>query len=523
MRRQLLKTTAVISSLTLVEKGIAAARHVVLAALFGAGAAMDALVVGVSVADLAVALLTGSFLAVFIPLHARWRAESGDRVADQRSLNLMGSISLLLMAAAAGLAVIGSRIAGWVGVGFGPEQRDLIASLMPWLAMFVWSSGTAVLVTGLYYSRGRFRTPQVAQMLQRLVSVMVLVFLARRFGLRAAAISIAVGGLALLAVLVLGAARRRGWPRPTLAPAAPEVRGYFMLFLPLLAGALIDQAVLFTDRAMASTLAAGGVSALYYASVAWGIPVLLLCQNFSTVLFPTLASDMAGGDMRRVGQSIEFGMKSMILVMIGATALMVALAPDLVALLFRRGEFDAAAVALTGRALLALSLCLVFQGVGTIANLVLYAAHRTGTVALCGVVRVTLNVILNALLMRSYGATGIALSTSITLAAWFCCVAWPLRAELRRRAIAPHMHLGLSRLLPKVLGAGGLAGGAAWLVAGWPALAGEEVWRVAARLAAGGSAGLGIYAGLLWLLRLPEAAAAARVVTTRLGWRGAAT
>jgi putative peptidoglycan lipid II flippase len=431
------RTTALLGLLTLVEKGLAAARHVILAALIGAGAAMDVLVIGVSVADLAVALLTGSFLAVFIPLYAGWRERGGAAAADARGLNLMAVILAGLALAAVGVALGGGRLAGWVGYGFEPDQRQAAAGLMPWLAVYLWATGAAVLATGFYHVRSRFMAPQMAQIVERLVVLAAILAFAPLLGIRGVALALAMGAMALLATLAAGAARRRRLTAPRVSPRSPEVRTYFILFLPLLGAAVVDQAVLFTDRAMASTLDSGAISALYYASVLWGIPVALLCRNFATVLFPRLSSDVAQGDPEVLRRSISFGLKTMVLLMMGATALVIVLRRELTAVFFERGEFDAAATSLTARALAALALCLVFQGTGNIINVVLYAAQRTGVVALCGISRVSLNVLFNALLIGPLGAVGIALSTSLTLALWFGIIAVPFRREMRRRGVGP--------------------------------------------------------------------------------------
>jgi putative peptidoglycan lipid II flippase len=323
--------------------------------------------------------------------------------------------------------------------------------------------------------------------------------------------------MALLATLAAGAARRRRLTAPRVSPRSPEVRTYFILFLPLLGAAVVDQAVLFTDRAMASTLDSGAISALYYASVLWGIPVALLCRNFATVLFPRLSSDVAQGDPEVLRRSISFGLKTMVLLMMGATALVIVLRRELTAVFFERGEFDAAATSLTARALAALALCLVFQGTGNIINVVLYAAQRTGVVALCGISRVSLNVLFNALLIGPLGAVGIALSTSLTLALWFGIIAVPFRREMRRRGVGPLLDPGFASLLVKsALAALVTAAVAGWLV-GVPVLAGESFSARIIRLAVIATAGAATYVGLLHLLRLPEAAEALRAVTRRRG------
>jgi putative peptidoglycan lipid II flippase len=481
---------------------------------------MDALVIGLSVADLLVALLAGSFLVVFIPLYAEWREREGTRVADVRGLNLIAVILLGLTLAGVGLMLGGGTVAGWVGYGFRPEQRQAAATLMPWLAVYVWATGAAVLATGFYHVRGRFLMPQVAQIAERIVVLAAIIVLVPLLAVYGVAMAMALGGVALLATLTVGTARRRPLVWPRVAPRSPEVRAYVVLFLPLLGAAVIDQAVLFTDRAMASTLEPGGVSALYYASVLWRMPVVLLCDNFVTVLFPRLSADVAHGDPATLRRSLSFGLKTMVLLMLGATALVLVLSRDLTALFFERGEFGRASTELTALTLATLALCLVFKAAGNVVNVALYASQRTGIVAGCGLSRVILNVVFNALLIGPLGAVGIALSTSLTLALWFGIVWVPFRREMRRRGVDSLVDPAFRSLLAKSAVAALAAGGmAAWL-AGTGPLAGEGFGMRLVRLAVAGSAGVATYGIVLHLLRLPEAVEAARALAGRLSLRG---
>ncbi|MFQ5669635.1 MAG: murein biosynthesis integral membrane protein MurJ [Acidobacteriota bacterium] len=512
-----LRTTAALGVFSVLDKGLAAARQVLMAILFGAGAAMDALVVAISVVEMLVSLLTGSFLSVFIPLYARWRPDQTEEAADARALNLVGVLMALLSAAALGLALWGGKVVDWVGYGFKESQQRLAESMMPWLAVFLWANGTVVLLTGLFHVRRQFLTPRIAQVAERVIVLVVLIGVAPILGIRAAPLALAMGALGLVLILGGGMVRQTGPVRIRLSPRAPEVRAYLFLVLPLLGGAAIDHVVLFTDRAMASSLAPGAVSALYYATVLWWLPAILLNNNFSTVFFPQLAADIASRDPRRLGRALQFAFKTMILLMLGATVLMVILAQDVTALLFQHGSFDAASRRLTAKTLMALSLCLMVKGVGSLISMTLFACQRTGVTAACGAIRVVLNVLFNALLMGPLGAVGIALSTTLTLGIWLGIVSFPFGRELSRRQVTVFRGGDFPMLCLKAVLAAGAAAGATLLVVEAPLLAGTATLATLLRLVMAGGVGTAAYIGTLYALRLPEAMEVARLVTARCG------
>lgn len=524
MNRQLWRTVWAMGALAVADRALGAARHMVVAAHFGAGAAMDLLVIGLSCGDLAVALLLGSFHAVFVPLHAGWEHAAGLRAADRRGWAVVRGILPLLLLAAAGLAIGGPLWAAWRDLPAG-DARVLATRALPWLGPYVLASGATILLVGFFRARQQFVGPQVAQLVTRIAGIVLIVGLAPLLG--PVAFTIALAGGALLTPVVL-LAMLPGPGRP-VAPetAAPEAeaavsptaprearRAYLGRWLPLAGGAVIDQSVVFTDRLMAATLSPGAVSALYYGGLLWALPGTLITKNAGALLLPRLSAEVAAGGGAPLRHTLRRTLRLMILVMTPATILTCAGARDAVGLLFERGLFTGAAADLTAAVLAGLGLCLVPQGIGAVFNLLLYSTGRTRLVALSGLTRLGLNTLLNIVFMRWWGAVGIAVSTSVTLVCWVVLVSWPFRRELARRGVASPLDRELADmgLRAAVAGLGCLAAMAA--TQALPLLAGTTVeWRLA-RLAAAGAAGLSVYAALLLLLKVSEAQAVAR----RLPW-----
>ena len=528
MNRQLWRTVWVMGLLAVFDRVLGALRHVVVAAHFGAGPTMDLLVLGLSCADLALALITGSFIAVFLPLHAGWVRADGPRTADRRGRAVVLGILPLLLLAAALLALGGPLLAAWRAVPPGSESRTLTTGAIPWLGPYVLASGVTVLLVGFLQTRRRFIAPQIGQLLGRLAGLILIVGLAPRFGPTAFTIALAgssVLTLLFLAGLVPGLGRSDPEaPATAWSPAAGGLawRAYLGLWLPLVAAAVIDQAVVFTDRLMALALAPGAVSALYYGGLLWTLPGTLVNSNAGTLLLPRLSAEVAAGDPGPLHHTLRRSLRLMILIMTPATILTCACARDAVGLLFERGVFSGDAADLTAAVLVALGLSLVALGIGAVFNLLLYATGRTRVAAITGLLRVGLNALLNIVLMRLWGAVGIAVSTSVTLVAWAVLVSWPFRRELARRGVASPLDRDLAAVALRAAGAGLGALLAIVAAQALPALAGAtDAWRLV-RLAVAGTVGLSAYGTLLLILKVSEAQALARRLPWGLGRRVAA-
>ncbi len=165
-----------------------------------------------------------------------------------------------------------------------------------------------------------------------------------RWGVRSAAVGVAVGG-ALMVVTqlpsVLRQLRRRGSSAAPEEIAVEEAAGApmaFALVAPVLLFALTRQSQVLIERFLASTLPAGAISHLNYAQKVAQIPMtlsLMLC----TVTFPVVAQAIAEGDTERARSRVERDIALAAWVVLLGASSVIACAPQIIELLFQRGAF----------------------------------------------------------------------------------------------------------------------------------------------------------------------------------------
>ena len=167
---------------------------------------------------------------------------------------------------------------------------------------------------------------------------------------------------------------------------------------------------LLTDRAVATLLAPGAVSALRYAEGVIRIPMNAIGPAWSAAIYPALVrASLPDGDIRSMGQAAAGAMRYVTVIFVPLSIATVALAPLIVEVAYVRGAFNEEAWSLTTAGLVGFAPLLFL----TMANSVLTGAHnarRRGVFLMqMGILNAVLNAVFDVGLGLAIGVAGIAL------------------------------------------------------------------------------------------------------------------
>jgi putative peptidoglycan lipid II flippase len=291
-----------VGGFTLLSRLTGFARDIVLAALLGAGPIADAFFVALRLPNHFRAIFAeGAFNAAFVPAYARIRQQGGpdparlfaDRVFV---LLLMSQLVLLAVALAFTPAVISLLARGFAQ---DPERFALATELTRITFPYLLLVSLVTLYGGILNALGRFATAAAAPILLNLsmMAALALVVFFPTPG-HAAAWGVLIAGV-LEALMVGGDLWRSGdlprfrWPR-----LDTEVKLFLRRFGPATLGSAETQIALLADTFIASYLAAGALSAIYYADRLNQLPVGVIALAVGTVLLPEMANRLAAGDER---------------------------------------------------------------------------------------------------------------------------------------------------------------------------------------------------------------------------------
>jgi len=260
-----------------------------------------------------------------------------------------------------------------------------------------------------------------------------------------------VGGAALQAEVITVLRR------PTLDA---DVKRFFKALGPATVGSAGVQLALFADTIIASFLAAGALSALYYADRLYQLPGGVIGIAVGTVLLPEMARRLAAGDeagaRHAQTRAIEF---TLLLAVPCVVAFLIV--PDLIMrALFMRGKFtagdaNAAAMTLAAYTIGLIPFVLMRSVVATF-----YSRQDTATPVKAALTAAALNIALKIVLLYTTSLAQVGLALATSLGAWinFGLILW---FGVRGRLLT--FDAELKSAIVKLLAAGLVLAAALWI------------------------------------------------------------
>lgn len=405
-----------VSGFTLLSRISGFARDILLAAILGAGALMDAFAVALKLPNHFRAIFgEGAFNQAYIPAYSRLRMQAGEMAAAAFSARVHTVVLIiqiiLLVLAIPFMPVLVSLIApGFVN---DPVRFDLAVSLTRITFPYLLFITLVTLLAGNLNAVERFAAAAAAPVLLNLSIIMALaVAFLFPTAAHAAAWGVAIAGVAEY-LLLLVAARHAGVGAALARPRLdPDMKRFLKALGPAVLGSAGVQIALFADTIIASLLPSGSYAALYYAERLYQLPVGVIAIAAGTVVLPAMSKHLAAGapDKAHAAQNRTL---SLALLLAGPAFAACLIIPDLIiAALFQRGAFTAEAGA-------ASSLVLAAYAAGLPAIVVIralvasfHARGDTTTPVLITFAAIACNLALKLLLWKPLGAPGLAYATA---------------------------------------------------------------------------------------------------------------
>lgn len=481
-----------------------------LASTFGAGNEMDAFLVAFRIPNLVRDLFgEGAMSAAFVPTFTRHLTRHGKTDAWRLGNNVLNALLVVTGA----LVIAGMLFARPIVTAYAPEfgavpgKLELTIHLARLMLPFLVLVALAAAVMGMLNALRYYFVPAFAPAtfnIVTMVALLALPLLVPAFGVHAIVVlagATLAGGAAQLLVQ-WPALRREGFRYvPTLDPRDAGLRQILLLMGPGTLGLAATQINLFVATQLATYQGTGAVSWLQYAFRLMYLPIGLFGVSIATAVLPTVSRHAASNDHAAVGRTVAHGMGLMLVVNIPASIGLMALAPDIVQLLFERGRFLPADTAATAAALRCYAIGLAGYSAARIASPVFYALGRSRVAVFASTASIALNVLLSVALVGMFGVPGLALATAI------CAL---VNGGTLLFLLARHLDgLDLSSMgatLAKTLLAAAAMGGTAW----WAIdtlhrlLPGDSVAVEATRVVTAMAAGIVVLLAIGRLLRIRE-------------------
>lgn len=455
----LLRAISTIGGLTLISRITGFARDILIARYLGAGTVADAFFVAFKFPNLFRRLFAeGAFNAAFVPLFAR-HLEGGGAAPSKAFATEAFNMLLAILFVFVGLMMLAMPLAIYVmapGFAETPGKLDLAAELSRIAFPYLLFISLVALQSGVLNATGRFAAAAAAPILLNLVLIAAMLGFAGRGPTVGHVLAWGVFAAGVLQFLWLfWHMRRAGYVLPLKRPRlSPDVRLMLTRILPGVIGAGVYQISLLIDTVLASIVADGAVSWLYYADRVNQLPLGVVGVATGVALLPQLSRQFKAGDLDAAAASQNRACEFALILTVPAAAAFLVIAAPVISVLFERGRFLPEDSAATAAALQFYALGLPAYVLVKVFAPGFFAREDTKTPVKVAAIALLINVVLNLILMGPLGHRGIALATAV--AAWINAGA--LVYLLRRQgAYAPDARL-IGKLWRIVLASAAMAG-----------------------------------------------------------------
>jgi putative peptidoglycan lipid II flippase len=503
---KLYRSFATVGGLTLLSRIFGFLRDILIAATLGSSAVADAFFVAFRFPNLFRRLFAeGAFNAAFVPLFAKRVEGEGQEAARAFAEEAMSGLVFILLALTIVAEITMPLLMYGLAPGFDatPDKFDLAVFLTRITMPYLICMSLVALLSGVLNTFGKFVESSSVSIVLNLV-MMAATLIAMSLGLQndpmagiIQAWGVLVAGLLQLCILFDGVRRNGIWLKLRRPRMTEGMRRLIHLGIPGVIAGGVTQFNIVIGTVIAS-LQNGAVSYLYYADRIYQLPLAIVGIAVGVVLLPDVSRHLRAEKQEAVMDSQNRSLEFSMLLTLPATVALALVPGAIVAGLYERGAFTAAATPPTAYALGIFALGLPSFVMIKVFSPAYFAREDTKTPMIYAAISLTANTIGSVVLFflfRAYGLMphlGIAVAT--TLGGW-------LNAALLYTTLVAKGHFvpdqRLRRKLPRIVLSSAVMGVVLWFVADWLGTSFGEptppLVRFAALAALVGS-GLAVYA-----------------------------
>jgi putative peptidoglycan lipid II flippase len=503
----LLKSTAVVSSMTLLSRIMGLLRDMVFTRIFGADGATDAFLVAFKIPNFLRRLFAeGAFSQSFVPVLTEYKVNRSKDDVIELTRYTVGTLAWILFILTVVVVIASPLVVMVFAPGFiGKDYKFWLtaAMLMVTFPYILFISLTA-LAGGVLNAYGRFAIPAFTPILLNICMIGAALWLAphQDIPITAMAWGVFIAGIVQLAFQLPFLAHMGLLSWPAWKWNHTGVKRIARLMLPGIFGSSVMQINLLFDTLIASFLVSGSVTWLYLSDRMMELPLGVFGIALATVILPNLSEKHAQADPRAFSHMIDWALRWVLIIGAPAAVGLAVLAGPILTTLFMYGDFVELDVQMAQFSLWAYSFGLLGFTLVKVLAPGYFARQDTKTPVKVGVIAMVTNMLFNIIFVVSLvqlaipGAhAGLALATSLSA---FLNAGLLLRG-LRRQKVYNPDH-GWGRLFAQVSFACVAMFALLWWLGGdlasWTQA--DSLNRVG-RLVLAVSAGAAVYFSILWL------------------------
>lgn len=417
---KLVKAMLTMGALTMLSRVVGLVRDILTAKYVGAGPIADAFFVALKLPNFFRRVTAeGAFSVSFIPIYTKAMTQEGEAEAARFAGHATTWMTLILAPCVLLFMIFMPLVVHLIAPGFadqnGGGQFDLAVELSRISFPYLLFMSLTALFGGMLNAHDKFGPFAAAPILFNACLVIALLIGADHAPTAGHAMAWAVSISGALQMLLMLYFLRRyritwTWQMPRFDW---KIKQLGRLMGPGILGAGIVQINMFADMIIASFLAAGSISSLYYADRLNQLPLGVIGVAIGTALLPMLSRAVSAGDAREAQGLYNRALEICFLLALPAAVALLVIPAPIIHVLFERGEFTSADTLRVSHVLMGYALGLpAYISLKVLAS-VSWADQDTVTPVKMAAISTVTNIILALLMSPFLGVAGIALGTGI--------------------------------------------------------------------------------------------------------------
>lgn len=424
-KSRLLRSGMITAGATFLSRILGMFRDIAIAQLLGAGLMADVFFFANRIPNFFRRLFAeGAFAQSFVPVLTKCSKEESSQALRELIAKSAGTLGTIVFA----ISLLGMLASPVVTAIFGWGWFEAYLNNEPDAAKFTQASylleitfpylffiTLTALCSSVLNVHGSFAVPAITPCLLNVVMIATAYFVAPHFSdpNEILAIGMVVGGVVQLIFQLPFVWRLGLLVRPRWGWSHPGVKRIRTLMIPALFGVSASQLNLLVNTVLASFLATGSISYLYYSDRLLEFPIGIFAVAISTVILPALSRVDIKTQHEAYEKTLDWGVRLVLLLGIPSALGIIALREPILRVIFMRGAFTEENVILSSHSLLASvsGLCAIMlvrvlvQGFAAIQD--------TKTPVRCSIVAIVANIVFNLILVWPLDYVGLALSTAL--------------------------------------------------------------------------------------------------------------
>ena len=412
--------------IAIVSKVVGFLREIALSYFWGATNISDAYLISTTIPTTIFAFIGAGITTGFIPIYTEIKEKQG-RNASNQFINkiLISTLSVCFV-----LVVLGEVFCGLIvkvfASGFDQETFRIALAFTRVSLLEIGFSNIMYILTAYLQSEDSFIPVALAAFPMNLMTIIAI-------GLSSGGnyYFLCLGCLAasfVQAAFLVPFAIKKGFKleRTHQIFSDKRIKEMFALALPTIIGTSVNDINVLVDRTLASKLVVGGISALNYSSKINAFLQGIFVLTIVSYIYPKFSFYAVKKEFGNFEAIVNKAVISISFIIIPASAIIFLYSKECISFVFERGAFDEDAVIMTASVLAMYSIGIFANGLREVYSRVLFAYKDSKTPMINGAIGMIINIILNLVLSKFMGISGLALATTISSFCILFCWCSPL-------------------------------------------------------------------------------------------------